>query len=99
MGKLQNFVIETGNSSNGYYIKFSNGFIIQWGTSNAGENKTITLPKAFKDTNYNIQLSLVHNGGTSDGWWYHRIKTISSNSFIYGTADASGKVKWYACGY
>lgn len=67
-----NSVVESGSNSNGYYVKYANGTLIQWGRYTAtyaidislsavyrGDQKTITFPIAFIDTNFKMTLSAI----------------------------------------
>ena len=65
-------IVESGSNSNGYYVKYGDGTLIQWGRYTAtyavdislsavyrGDQKTITFPIAFIDTNFKMTLSAI----------------------------------------
>lgn len=52
-------LIETGSSEFGTYIKFSNGLLLCYGIfTNIKSNTIITLPYAYKDSNYSPQVQV-----------------------------------------
>lgn len=55
----KNSIIESESNENGYYRKWSDGTLEQWGSSNndsGNDSKTINMPISFADKNYNIQI-------------------------------------------
>ena len=73
-------VIESGSNANGRYRKWSDGTIEQWGTGTVGN--TITLPKAFPNTNYMVLVSPQNYGlGQSFGT---RNRTASNFKLVSG---------------
>ena len=93
------------DTDTGYsYIKFSNGFIIQYGQVPSGSwgdgwQKEIKLPLAFKDTSYTILPSNIANT-------YSLIAEIKVDSFTYSKPNGDDEdgpdpsnIFWMACGY
>ena len=95
------YVIESGSNSNGWYRKWSDGFIEQWNvlTSNQ-KNQTINLPISFSNTTYYVNFIQYRPNASSAGWDYHYVvrTSITKSSFQINVADADG-ISWYACGY
>ena len=63
LDKVGSGIIERGTNSNGSYIKFGDGTLIQWGSwsKSAGTNVfTVTLPSTtnYIDTNYDVNIIL-----------------------------------------
>ena len=78
-------VVESGSNSNGSYIKFADGTLIQEGNTgsftipaNTGGNKDVTFPINFYDTNYYVtQTSL---GGVYYSW----VAVATTNKTVSG---------------
>lgn len=55
------------------YIKFANGFLIQWGTTTHGKYATATsdvnLPVAYRDAGYRVSLTPGRNGNLIKAFW------------------------------
>ena len=97
--KCKAFVTATYTSGNNGYIKYSNGFIDQWGFvyPKTSASVTVTYPTAFTTTNYNIQISEHWSGNHAEN-----IKQGSrtTSSFILNSGSGSNfGVFWRACGY
>ena len=101
------YVTETWKSGTSWYRKWSDGWIEQGTVATVsvwtgGSDGTVTLPKAFSNTNY----SVVAIGEVGYGWANISINTdgkTTSKVTFHGTG-ASGndwckKVNLYACGY
>ena len=113
LGKLQNlnksYLVESGNNSNGYYRKYSDGFIEQWGITTIagthGSKYDINFPISFKNTNYTFTHSIQDmTYSTLSGVIYLILKNVYTNkiNIQYGiTSDGTSQAKvfWYACGY
>mgnify|MGYP005948918759 CR=1 FL=1 len=105
LGKLQNFIISSCSNTNGYYRKYSDGFIEQFGTFNfsGGTNASIkrTLPISMKTTNYiivcNPNFALERN---SAAWGIVNptAKTTTTITFKKAHSETTD-VYWYVCGY
>ena len=105
------YVIETGNNSNGYYRKWNDGFIEQWGKINisttAGNElrTTINLPISFSSTNYIIQITAIRIDINPYSPLYSgAYQILSANSFIFRWQGINNSqyidgISWYACGY
>ena len=95
------YVIESGSNDNGWYRKWSDGFIEQWGfrTSNT-TNQTINLPTSFSNTSYYVNFIQYRQLQSSAGWNYHYVirTSVTKSSFQINVADTDG-INWYACGY
>lgn len=55
------------------YIKFANGFLLQWGTTTHGKYITVTsdvnLPIAYRDAGYRVSLTPGRNGNMIEKFW------------------------------
>ena len=97
------FIIETGNNKNGWYRKWSDGWIEQGNlyirAGNSEIWKTHNFPISFTTLNFSFVTNPIHNNstqwcvekGNSDG---HPERTLQSVT-VYGDISFS----WYACGY
>ena len=72
IGDIADKVVESGSNSRGNYVKYADGTLIQWGRYTdtyaigislsavyRGDQKTITFPIAFIDTNFKMTLSTI----------------------------------------
>ena len=102
------FVKTTYNSGTTWYRIWSDGWIEQGGkytgTSGTCWSTTITFPKAFSNTNYNI--SVTSTGLAGDMWGEHgeNVESITTSSFKYyfytgASGDGTTGFYWTACGY
>lgn len=83
-------IVESDLSPNGY-VKFANGLIIQWGTSDGG---VVTFPVQFPNKVLNIIVSpLVTNSGIGGNCWY--VTTLTTTKF---NTAASVPRRWIAIG-
>ena len=101
----------TYKSGTNWYRVWSDGWIEQGGRSTAGvaadSSTTITLHKAMKDTNYNIQVTSTNHTNTSHTGAYNlfpQTYTVTTTKFTVGAKSDNGKiyripVDWYTCGY
>ena len=93
-------LVESGKSGTIWYRKYSDGFIEQGGTVSISEWQipTITLLKAFSNTNYTICVSGISYNGA-----YHAIGCLQSKTTTsfkhYFYNNQSINPSWYACGY
>lgn len=95
------YVVETGSNENGWYRKWSDGFIEQWGIFDTNNRpQTINLPISFSNTSYYINCIPRRTNTGSAGWNYHIIikSSVTESSFQILIADGDG-LNWYACGY
>ena len=99
-------IVETYVNGTSWYRVYSDGWCEQGGHWNSSSNslQTITLLKPYKDTNYNVQVTVAHTGatytsGAAPCYYSAAYKTVSSFQ-CYGYSDASLANKdWMACGY
>ena len=92
------YITSTYHSGASWYRVWSDGFIEQGGKSGAGGTVTVTLPKAFTTTQYQVLVS--DNG--SNGEKYDPAIIISSTSVFraYSSMTSAGCAKfWVAFGY
>ena len=87
-------VVEKGTNGNGSWIKCSNGILIQYGKITAVSipkayyaESTITLPKPYIDSNYNIQTQMLGN----PAYWSLAAHTILNDN----KTTTSFKVNWW----
>ena len=94
------YVVETGQTENGWFTRYSDGWIEQGGVL-AGTGGTITFPIAFSNTNF----SFVHAKTTSynrDGTGYGSDafsawdKTTTTVTVL---SSSNWNKDWIACGY
>lgn len=92
-----NYMTTFSKAGNGYY-KFTNGLIIQWGTSAKGSSKTVTLPTAFTSTNYKVA---VNNQTTNGGGYYSSATTKTTTNFVIHSSGGATSYDndWIAIGY
>lgn len=59
--------IESGSNGNGYYTKFPDGTMMQYGleSSATASSRTLTFPIPFIDTNYTLTGNTIHSTTTS----------------------------------
>ena len=90
------------NGTSGYRI-WSDGFIEQYGlvtwTNNGTTGTTVTLHKAFKNTNYNIQMTLKREDETDQHWGSVAALSTTSFKILVRWMSTAHKFYWYACGY
>ena len=69
VGNSSSAIVESNSDSNGnFYVVFQNGFCIQCFkpfTSAVATSNTLTFLRAFRDTNYTLNLNIVHSSGYS----------------------------------
>lgn len=89
-----NYMSTFSQGANGYY-KFTNGLIIQWGStlSNSGVRETITLPTAYTSTNYKVVTQ--NQGG---GHQQATVDNYTTTTFRLDPA-ATTTYDWIAIGY
>lgn len=100
----KSYLVESGSNSNGYYRKYSDGFIEQWGkcTLNYDNTTTVNLPIAFSNTNYFCTCSFRGSStGPASYCWYvysdtnKTFKVYNRGTNFYSPQNNS----FYACGY
>ena len=101
----EHVVVESGETSTGWWRKWSDGFIEQGGTTTSGawtNPPTLTFMKAFKDTNYKIVGTVIGKNDILGLMVYFSNKTTNTVGVI-GSNNGGGvqtrEVDWYAMGY
>ncbi len=98
------FVKSTYSSGATWYRIWSDGWIEQGGRVNTTTSSgTVTFPKAFKDTNYNLTAQEGEKIGTTDkdtgGYDFGvGLSNFTTTTFYYSCV-ASRHFDWRACGY
>ena len=103
------YVIDSGSNDNGWYRKWSDGFIEQWGiikySDSKGErlNQSTTLIIPFTNTSYYVSLISINSNNTQGNSCAVLSKTVNSfnwSSSYWWARDAyTSNYNWYACGY
>jgi hypothetical protein len=101
-------IIESGSNANGYYVKFSDGTVQQWGTWSVSGGSattfsfTISYPVAFTSTPY---VNAVRDSLTGLHYWVLRYATpgLSTASVVFieldvVSRDIDSTGSWYAIG-
>ena len=91
-------VSKSGNNSSGYRL-WSDGWCEQWGqssTTSGGEQIFITLPFAYVDSNYIINLTQKRNAAGANA--YPLVYSQDSTGFSF-FGDSKAVNYWYTCGY
>ena len=100
VGRTSAYVIETWSSGTSWYRKWSDGWIEQGGVAGvaSSESRTVTLHKAFKNTNYTLHFTPF--GTSQNGIMYmpYWNATKTTTSFTTAVWNDMGKI-WTACGY
>lgn len=87
------YVVETGSNDNGWYRKWSDGWIEQGGYTTTA-NGNVFLIIAFSDTNYKLTFGLNATVNSYAPVWKSKYTTY----FVY-YCTSGRKSDWYACGY
>ena len=113
---IQNEIItinntESGSNEYGNWIKYSNGFMIQYGTITHNMNTDLFqnwyFPLAFKTTNISLSTSFsdTASSGTDNDWWnnIHLITILRGSSNNFRTLSrtliaVTGEIYWTAIG-
>ena len=87
-------IVNSGSSSSGFYVMFSNGLIMQWGS--AGQNGIISFPIPFTNVT-SVSLTSQHLNAFASG----RINTgnISTTGFTKNSDVSADPCFWNAIGY
>ena len=92
-------VTQAWSSGTSFYRVYSDGFIEQGGYVTQASPMTITLNKAFTETNYNIQLTCVRADSTiapsSAALSINKTKTSFQATGNVGSTNSY----WFACGF
>lgn len=103
------YVVETGSNNNGWYRKWSDGWIEQGGiisTTSADTYYTVNLLKNYSNNNYIINTTILNKNTNAMFCCVNNTsQEITISSFTIRTtnkASAAGKpiqTYWYTCGY
>lgn len=104
------FVTEQGSDTNGYYRKWSNGFIEQWGSVAAGVSgqDSVTFPVPFTSADYaaTVTFSTAFQIGQFPSIHYNKSGLTGVNVFKYyresgnsTTLSANQGFSWEARGF
>jgi len=92
-------VVETYVNGTSWYRIWSDGWIEQGGfATRSAATQTVTFPKAFADTNYNIQISARHTTDSTDGR-PPLIRGRTKTDFTLNIYTSYEGAYWLACGY
>ena len=86
------------------YRRYADGFTIQWGRLNVNECATtkVTLPVAFSNTNYHVNVCNASGKTASDAEGVMTVSGYTTTTFNISTGyinpNTSAAV-WFACGY
>lgn len=103
VGAANNGGIVSANLAQNGYVKFANGFILQWGylAASTSGNKTITLPISLSSTNYAI--ATMAQSGSFENYFNASLQSKARNSFVVsvpsqGSSYYTGFL-WILAGY
>lgn len=103
VGAANNGGIVSANLAQNGYVKFANGFILQWGylAASTSGNKTITLPISLSSTNYAI--ATMTQGRSYENYFSASLQSKALNSFVVsvpsqGSSYYTGFL-WILAGY
>lgn len=101
-------LLEGDNLGQNGYVKFSNGFLIQWGYSSSSSNATyIYLPTSFYNTNYCITITFIEPGNgmnivsplvTLKNTSNFRMRSRYAIGNANGTGEGTNPFGWIAIG-
>lgn len=95
-------VVETYHNDTSWYRVWSDGWIEQGGSVNLGQDAStsITLLKAFSNTNATVIASNYHNGNHDTNYMNSVSVYLTSKSVLkISHLSAATSYRWYACGY
>ena len=105
-GTIKELFPISGSDTNGYYCKFPDGTLIQWGAKTGASGMTVTLPTSFVDATYSVSMHAHYNSVTSivcilseleRGTGYFKINAWDANTKAASTAT-NIPVLWIAIG-
>lgn len=95
-------IVKTYNSGANYWRLWSDGWLEQGGylvVNNDGDN-TFTLPKAYRDTNYNVLIGILSQHNQDAGYKYIGIRSQTKTNFTYwANSGYMTKKFWKTEGY
>lgn len=89
---------EVGQNENGYYKKYANGLLECWGitTTNISE---VTLPMPYKDTSFNINVTVHRNVNASVAEGNPNAYAVSNEKIkVFSNTDVLGTF-WQTIGF
>lgn len=95
-------VTQTYVSGTNWYRVYSDGWIEQGGRVSISQDAqtTVTLLKAFSNTNYTALISACRTGMQTGGDGNFSVEYVSASQFKWSNGDDFGGTGiWYACGY
>lgn len=98
------YVVETGNNENGWFTRYSDGWIEQGGTLNLNtgyqRRQSLTFPIEFTTTDFSIVFSGSNSGANTVDLGTNNIGSRSTTGVTYVIHCQSGVAgSWIACGY
>lgn len=98
------YVVETGQTENGWFTRYSDGWIEQGGTLNLGtgyqRNKSLPFPIEFTTTDFSIVFSGSSSGANTVDLGTNNIGSRKTTGVTYVIHCLSGVAgSWIACGY
>nr|DAX83324.1 MAG TPA: MAEBL protein [Caudoviricetes sp.] len=101
-------LLEGDNLGQNGYVKYSNGFLIQWGYSSSSSNATyIYLPTSFYNTNYCVTITFIEPGNgmnivsplvTLKNTSNFRMRSRYAVGNANGTGEGTNPFGWIAVG-
>ena len=96
VGAANNGGIVSANLAQNGYVKFANGFILQWGyIAFSAQTGTFNFPISFPSACRFCSIEHLSNEPTSAGWWATRCYTVSKSSV---KAFVTDKTAFYVAG-
>ena len=110
---VKEWIIESGSNENGYYEKYIDGSLIQYGSRNCTANinstngfnhyysqNTLNFPINFSNTEYKIFTNINSENVTIINLVYGSIKTTSTFglNFISSNENDTRTIQWFAIG-
>jgi hypothetical protein len=101
--QTEGYIVESGSNANGYYAKYSNGMMMQYGISTVtGYPYTLTFPVSFINTTYSITGIWNKSSAAGRTVTINTKSTSSTSIFVYNasglTPETSGSIDWIAIG-
>lgn len=97
VGAANNGGIVSANLAQNGYVKFANGFTLQWGylaaETNSGGNKTIILPISLSSTNYAI--ATMSRSNTYENYFSATLQYQAPNSFVVNVPPGPAHITGY----
>ena len=98
------YVIESGSNSNGWYRKWSDGFIEQYGTFSLTVKTTDTqfshtYPISFTNGDYQLQISIKGGWSTTRTFGTEGQGFTNFTGYVKQSTQTTVYINWYACGY